>query len=126
MFSSTFPLIFCTPFNYPKCLVSSQEDSDYEPSLRSLLTSDEYFSTSEEEEGGESLKKPRVVNQTDSYGTLRLNRKTVPEQLKRKKLKKGEFAALQRGKVMSNDSSLERQKRCCIVVNHSQPLYARR
>ena len=28
-----------------------------------------------------------VMNQTDTYGTLRLNRKEVPQQLKRKKLK---------------------------------------
>lgn len=42
-----------------------------------------------------------VMNQTDTYGTLRLNRKEVPEQLKRKKLKKGEVLAFQRGKVMT-------------------------
>lgn len=42
-----------------------------------------------------------VMNQTDTYGTLRMNRKEVPEELKRKKLKKGEVAAFQRGKVMT-------------------------
>ena len=35
-----------------------------------------------------------VMNQIDTYGTLRLNRKEVPQQLKRKKLKKGEVAML--------------------------------
>ena len=85
------------PFQIPQ-MFNSQQDSDYEPSLRSLLTSDEYFSTSEVE-GGESLEKPRVMNLTDSYETLRLNRKTVPEQLKRKKLKKGEVVAFQENGV---------------------------
>lgn len=40
-----------------------------------------------------------VRNLTDTYGTVCLHRKDVPEQLKSKKLKK-EVAALQRGKVM--------------------------
>ena len=57
-----------------------------------------------------------VMNQTDTYGALHMNRKEVPEELKRKKLQ--HF----RGKVKY--SSLERQKGCCNAINHSQPSHA--
>lgn len=42
-----------------------------------------------------------VRNQTDIYGTLRINRKEVPEELKKEKLTKGKVVAFQRGKVMT-------------------------
>ncbi|XP_067121900.1 piggyBac transposable element-derived protein 4-like [Centruroides vittatus] len=41
-----------------------------------------------------------ISQQTDIYGTLRLNRRGIPDIIKRKKLKKGEIVAQQRGKVM--------------------------
>lgn len=41
-----------------------------------------------------------IKQKTDTYGTLRLNRKDVPLELQKKKLKKGETIAFQRGKVM--------------------------
>ncbi|KAJ8946779.1 hypothetical protein NQ318_018989 [Aromia moschata] len=40
-----------------------------------------------------------LTHKTDVYGTLRLSRKEVPNELKSKKLKKGETASYQRGKV---------------------------
>ncbi|XP_067125019.1 piggyBac transposable element-derived protein 4-like [Centruroides vittatus] len=39
-----------------------------------------------------------ISHQTDIYGTLRLNRRGIPDIIKRKKLKKGEIVAQQRGK----------------------------
>lgn len=42
-----------------------------------------------------------VKHKTDSYGTVKLNRKEMPVHLKKQKLKKGECAAYQRGKVMA-------------------------
>lgn len=41
-----------------------------------------------------------IKEKTDTYGTVRLNRKEVPVELQKKKLKKGEMIAFQRGKVM--------------------------
>ncbi|KAJ8953373.1 hypothetical protein NQ318_023490 [Aromia moschata] len=40
-----------------------------------------------------------LTHKTDVYGTLKLSRKEVPNELKSKKLKKGETASYQRGKV---------------------------
>lgn len=40
-----------------------------------------------------------ISNKTDVYGTLRLNRKEVPIELKNRKLLKGEIVAFQRGQV---------------------------
>lgn len=40
-----------------------------------------------------------ITKKTDVYGTLKLTRKEVPSELKKKKLKKGEVVAFQRGKV---------------------------
>ncbi|KAG8238419.1 hypothetical protein J437_LFUL002876 [Ladona fulva] len=37
---------------------------------------------------------------TDTYGALQITRKEVPNDLRQRKLKKGKFAAFQRGKVM--------------------------
>lgn len=42
-----------------------------------------------------------VMNQTYTYGILRMNCKEVPAELKRKKLNKREIADFQRGKVMT-------------------------
>lgn len=41
-----------------------------------------------------------ILNKTDVVGTMRLNRKGIPAELKSKKLKKGEYHAMFRGKVM--------------------------
>jgi hypothetical protein len=41
-----------------------------------------------------------LLNKTDVVGTMRLNRKGIPIELKNKKLKKGEYHAVFRGKVM--------------------------
>jgi hypothetical protein len=40
-----------------------------------------------------------LQNKTDTFGTMRLNRKDVPKDLQKKKLKKGKVCAYQRGKV---------------------------
>lgn len=42
-----------------------------------------------------------VQHKTDTYGTLRINRKEVPSELQKKKLKRNEIIAFQRGKVMT-------------------------
>ena len=42
-----------------------------------------------------------IKNKTDIYGTLRMTRKEVPQELKQAKLKKGEVVAYQRGKTMA-------------------------
>lgn len=41
-----------------------------------------------------------ITQKTDLYGTMRPNRKEVPMEIQKKKLKKGETVAYQRGKVM--------------------------
>lgn len=41
-----------------------------------------------------------IKRRTDIYGTLRINRKDVPADIKSKKLKKGELIAFQKGKIM--------------------------
>lgn len=42
-----------------------------------------------------------LQNKTDTYGTVRLNRKEIPPDLLKTKLKPGEIAAYQRGKVLA-------------------------
>ena len=42
-----------------------------------------------------------VQNYTDVLGTIRLNRKQLPDKFKKEKLKKGQVRAVQRGKVMA-------------------------
>ena len=42
-----------------------------------------------------------LSNYTDVLGTTRLNRKDLPQQFKKEKLKKGQVCAVQRGKVMA-------------------------
>ncbi|GIY71398.1 piggyBac transposable element-derived protein 4 [Caerostris darwini] len=56
------------------------------------LTIDNYYSSPE-------LADKLVSCRTDTYGTLNLKRKEVPKEMQKKKLKKGEIIAFQRGKV---------------------------
>lgn len=42
-----------------------------------------------------------ILNSTDSYGTVKVTRKEMPQSLRNKKLRKGEIAAERRGKVLA-------------------------
>lgn len=57
------------------------------------LTTDNYYTSPQ-------LAHFLVKNATDTYGTVRRNRKDIPQFIQTKKLKKGEMVAAQRGKVM--------------------------
>lgn len=57
------------------------------------LTTDNYYTSPQ-------LADFLVNHKTDTYGTVRKNRKDIPKFIQTKKLKKGEIVAAQRGKVM--------------------------
>lgn len=57
------------------------------------LTTDNYYTSPQ-------LANFLVSHKTDTYGTVRKNRKDVPKFIQNKKLKKGEIVAARRGKVM--------------------------
>ncbi|XP_035217648.1 piggyBac transposable element-derived protein 4-like [Stegodyphus dumicola] len=57
------------------------------------VTTDNFYTSPE-------LAELLIAYKTDIYGTVRLNRKGMPIDLKKRKLKKGEIAAFQKGKIM--------------------------
>ncbi|KAG8236323.1 hypothetical protein J437_LFUL018599 [Ladona fulva] len=57
------------------------------------VTTDNFYTSPE-------LAEALISHSCDTYGTVRVTRKGMPEQLKRKKIKKGEVAAFQKGKIM--------------------------
>ncbi|KAG8237771.1 hypothetical protein J437_LFUL017086 [Ladona fulva] len=57
------------------------------------VTTDNFYTSPE-------LAEARISHSCDTYGTVHVTRKGMPEQLKRKKMKKGEVAAFQKGKIM--------------------------
>ncbi|XP_035214068.1 piggyBac transposable element-derived protein 4-like [Stegodyphus dumicola] len=76
------------------CVITSRDDtivSSFEQG--NCVTTDNFYSSPE-------LAELLIWYKTDIYGTVRLNRKSMPIELKKRKLKKGEIAAYQKGKVM--------------------------
>ena len=74
------------------------------------LTTDNFYTSPE-------LSDILLQYRTDTYGTLRLNRKEVPKELQKKKTKKGRDFGVSEGKGLCNE--MERQKRCFLVVFNS-------
>ncbi|GLV38146.1 hypothetical protein CBL_10113 [Carabus blaptoides fortunei] len=66
-----------------------------------------------------------IKQKTDMYGTLRLNRKDVPLELQKKKLKKGETIAFQRGKVMVLKWK-DKKNVCLLSTVHNPQMEARK
>ena len=58
------------------------------------LTTDNFYTSP-------ALAELLINNRTDTYGTVKQNRKDMPPQIKSKKLKKGETIAFRRGKVLT-------------------------